>query len=169
MAMVSPAIIGKIGVVKSIVLSGVLMSTFSFSLIIIGWRGQFDHAEALASHGALWHFFYSKTTARVILIVGNVLTGCGQGIIWVAQGEFVGMCATEETKGFYYSLYWGLYMMSNILGSFVGAFMIRLSSGPSFYISMGVIMLVAAGLQSRIVLPRLTGVRASRASTARPE
>jgi hypothetical protein len=55
----------------------------------------------------------------------------------------VGACATEETKGFYYALYWGLYMMSNILGSLVGAVMIELSSGPTFYISMGCLMLLA--------------------------
>jgi len=146
MAMVSPAIIGKIGVVKAIVLSSVLMSSFSFSLIIVGWRGTLTPGDAAAVHGGLWHFFDSKTTAKIILVVGNALTGCGQGIIWVAQGEFVGMCATEETKGFYYALYWGLYMISNIAGNLVGSIMIKLSSGPAFYISMGCLMLVAAGL-----------------------
>jgi|ERR1712166_1312860 len=166
MAMVSPAIIGKIGVVKAIVLSAVLMSTFAFTLIITGWRGTLTVAEKAEQHGSVWKFFDSTTTAKVILVVGNVLTGCGQGIIWVAQGEFVGMCATEETKSFYYALYWGLYMMSNILGSLVGSIMIKLSSGPSFFITLGCIMLVVAGFQSRIRLPELTGVRASRSSHA---
>ena len=152
MAMVSPAIIGKIGVVKSIVVAGLLMSTFAFSLIIVGWRTlQVD--PHIASHGSEWQFWYNQTLAKTLLVIGNVLTGCGQGIIWVAQGEFVGACATEETKGFYYSLYWGLYMMSNIFGSLIGSFMIKLSSGPSFYLIMGCIMVVAAGFQSRIKLP----------------
>lgn len=74
------------------------------------------------------------------------------------------MCATEETKGFYYSLYWGLYMMSNIFGSLIGSFLIKLGSGPSFYFSMGCIMVIAAFGQSRIQLPELDDVRASRTS-----
>jgi hypothetical protein len=76
------------------------------------------------------------------------------------------MCATEETKGFYYALYWGLYMISNILGNLVGSIMIKISSGPAFYISMGCLMIVAAILQSRIKLPQLDDVRSSRASFA---
>lgn len=84
MAMVSPAIIGKLGVVKSITLAGLLMSTFSFTLIIVGWRSILTPEEIGAVHGGAWNFFYSKTTAKTLLIIGNVLTGCGQGIIWVA-------------------------------------------------------------------------------------
>jgi len=87
-------------------------------------------------------------------------------MIWVAQGEFVGMCSTEETKGFYYALYWSLYMMSNILGSLIGAVMIKISSGPSFYLIMGGIMLVVACFQTRIKLPELDDVRSSRTSAA---
>jgi hypothetical protein len=63
MAMVSPAIIGKIGVVKAIVLSSVLMSSFSFSLVIVGWRGTLTPEETAAEHGGVWKFFDSKMTA----------------------------------------------------------------------------------------------------------
>jgi len=59
MAMVAPAIIGKLGVVKSITLAGLLMSTFSFSLIIIGWRTLLKPDEIGAVHGGAWNFFYS--------------------------------------------------------------------------------------------------------------
>ena len=75
--MVSPAIIGKIGVVKSIVLSGTLMSTFAFTLIITGWRTTLTAQELAEPHGKVWYFFDKESTAKVILITGNILTGCG--------------------------------------------------------------------------------------------
>jgi hypothetical protein len=59
MAMVSPAIIGKIGVVKAIVLSAMLMSSFCWSLIIIGWQSTLTTEEKVGPHGGLYNFFYS--------------------------------------------------------------------------------------------------------------
>lgn len=81
------------------------------------------------------------------------MTGAGQGIIWVAQGEYVSLCATEDTKGFYYAMYWGLYMMSNILGNAIGAIILNYSSGPPFFITMGCLMLIVAVAQLFIVVP----------------
>ena len=40
--MIGPAIISKIGTKKSLVMAAVMMSMISFSLIVIGWRGNID-------------------------------------------------------------------------------------------------------------------------------
>ena len=139
------------------------MSTFAFSLIVIGWRTTLSPDLAAAykafemgtgpSPSSMGSFFYSKDTCVVILIIGNFLTGVGQGILWVAQGEYVGLCATEETKGFYYALYWGCYMMSNIFGNGIGAVMLSLSTGPIFFIGCGVWMLIVAFGHTKMIVP----------------
>ena len=142
--MLAPAIIGKIGIKRAIVLAATLMSMFSFSLIVTAWRGTIDPETAKMPHSSTWHFFYSTTTCKVILVIGNVMTGVGQGLLWVAQGEYISLCATESTKGFYYALYWAFYMLSNIVGNVAGGIIMTKSSGPSFFIIMGSLMLLVA-------------------------
>ena len=46
-------------------------------------------------------------------------------------------CATEETKGFYFALFWAYYVSSQIVGSFVGALLITRTTGPTFFMIMG--------------------------------
>lgn len=41
-----------------------------------------------------------------------MIVGFGMGVLWVAQGEYVSLCATEETKGFYFAHFWAFYMSS---------------------------------------------------------
>ena len=84
-AMLSPAVISKLGIKKSLVFSAALMSTFAFSLIIIGWRTtlsadkitEYRAAEVGLGPASVGSFFYKKETCRVILILGNFLTGVG--------------------------------------------------------------------------------------------
>jgi len=84
-AMLSPAIIGKLGIKRSLVFSAAMMSTFAFSLIIIGWRTtlsadkmeEYRAAEIGLLPASVGSFFYKKETCQFILILGNFLTGVG--------------------------------------------------------------------------------------------
>ncbi|CDW90524.1 major facilitator superfamily protein [Stylonychia lemnae] len=43
-------------------------------------------------------------------------------IKWVAGYKYISECASEETKGLYFSFFWGIYIISQILGSLLAAF-----------------------------------------------
>lgn len=62
-----------------------------------------------------------------MIILTAVFNGFGAGILWVAQGEYVTLCATEETKGFYFSYFFIIFMISQIIGNLVAAFVLKFS------------------------------------------
>jgi hypothetical protein len=47
-----------------------------------------------------------------ILVAASVLSGLGQALVWVGSGEYMALCATEKSKGFYFGFFWVLYMCS---------------------------------------------------------
>jgi MFS family permease len=53
-----------------------------------------------------------------------MLNGFGAGLLWVAQGEYVTNCATDETKGFYFSYFFIIFMISQIVGNLVAGFVL---------------------------------------------
>jgi len=89
-----------------------------------------------------------------ILYVGQVITGLGQSMIWVAQGEYISLCATDDTRGFYFGLFWSIYMSSQIFGNFTGAIIITRASGPTFFLIMGAIMFIGALLNIFLKKPK---------------
>ena len=62
--------------------------------------------------------------------------------MWVAQGEYMTMCTTSATKGFYFGYFWVWYMMAQVLGNLLGALIINRTTGPIFFIIMATMMLV---------------------------
>lgn len=87
-------------------------------------------------------FLTSQNVCITICFIGSILAGFGQAVLWVAQGEYMSSCATEETKGFFFGYFWVWYMASQIIGNFIGSYIIEDSSGPTFFLIMGAIMLV---------------------------
>ena len=71
-----------------------------------------------------------------MIIVTAILNGVGAGILWVSQAEYVTLCATEETKGFYFSYFFIIFMISQIAGNLGAAFMLRDHGQPPYYILM---------------------------------
>ena len=45
-------------------------------------------------------------------MISATLDGLGNAIQWVAQGKYIADCATEKTKGFFFSYFWAYYMAS---------------------------------------------------------
>lgn len=87
------------------------------------------------------------------MIAGSVIGGYGQAILWTAQGEYVSLCAKEETKGFYFGFFWTIYMSSQIIGNAIGGYIITKANGPVFFIIMFGIMLVAVLGFCFVILP----------------
>ena len=88
-----------------------------------------------------------------MMFLTSALSGLGQALISVVQGEYIALCATESTKGFYFGYFWLIYMQSQIIGNYVGAVIILKTDGPEFYMIMFAIMLVACYLYTFIKLP----------------
>ena len=66
----------------------------------------------------------SKGFLVTFLFVGAIMSGFGRGIAWVAQGEYTAQCATKETKGKLFSIFWFFYMSSQIIGNFIASLII---------------------------------------------
>lgn len=88
-----------------------------------------------------------------ILVAASVLSGLGQALVWVGSGEYMALCATEKSKGFYFGFFWVLYMCSQIFGNFLGAQTIEVASGPMFYIILGSMFLVATPMYCFLRVP----------------
>ncbi len=57
-------------------------------------------------------FLFNKTFIQVLSLVSAAVNGVGAGILWVAQGKFVGECANDTNKGFFFGYFWAFFMSS---------------------------------------------------------
>jgi predicted MFS family arabinose efflux permease len=70
------------------------------------------------------------------------MTGFGVALTAVVQGEYISLCANERTKGFYFGYFFAINQTSIVVGNLVGSILILKTSGPSFFLIMGLIMFV---------------------------
>lgn len=67
------------------------------------------------------NWFFSLLGMKILLVVTSMLNGFGAGLIWVSFGTYVAQCATEESKGYMFGLFWFIFNWCNIIGPFAGA------------------------------------------------
>ena len=67
------------------------------------------------------------------------LNGFGAGLLWVAQSAYVTSCATASTKGFYFSYFFVIFMISQIIGNLVAAFLLKYQGQALYYMVMAVL------------------------------
>lgn len=84
----------------------------------------------------------NRTFVVTQLFVGQVISGFGQSMVWVAQGDYVAFYGTEQTKGIFFAIFWSLYTGSLVVGNLLSAQLIKNASGVLFYFLMGSIILV---------------------------
>jgi hypothetical protein len=53
------------------------------------------------------------------------------------------LSTTTSNKGFYFGYFWACYASSQIFGNLLGALLIEKTTGPTFFVIMGSIMMVA--------------------------
>lgn len=58
------------------------------------------------------YIMYSDGFIYSILIFSSCICGFTTGVLWTAQGVYTADCATEESKGFYFSCFWTTYTFS---------------------------------------------------------
>ena len=69
-------------------------------------------------------FYYKRGFIITYLYLGSILSGVGSATAWIAQGEYTARCATEETKGKIFGIFWCLYMSSVVCGNFIASLII---------------------------------------------
>ena len=79
----------------------------------------------------------------VALYISSIVSGYGQAVVWVVQGEYISLCSNEDNKGFYFGFFWVLYESSQIFGNLTGALIIENTTGPMFFFIMFCIMVLA--------------------------
>ncbi|CDW90286.1 major facilitator superfamily protein [Stylonychia lemnae] len=75
----------------------------------------------------------------------QIIQGICLGLKWVAGNKYISQCATEETKGFYFGLFWGIFMISMVFGSLMAAFI-------SIHFKQTTFVLIMAGIATLSII-----------------
>lgn len=133
-ALISGAIRTKLGIKKTLVMGAVLLSTLPFGQILPSRR-----AELMRSNIKTESIAMSKSLNILFMVLSSVFTGVANSIIWVAEGEYISNCASEQNSGLYYGISGSFYVSSSILGNFVASLLVKELTLPFFFLVMGCI------------------------------
>jgi MFS family permease len=77
------------------------------------------------------------------MIISGICCGIGQSLLWTSQGFYISTCAepVEHNKGLYFSLFWSTYMLSQVFGNLLAAFIIDLLSQVTYFYIMAAVCL----------------------------
>ena len=134
----STALLKKLGIYKCLILGGFGHFCFVFAQIFPAIK--YDHRD-----NGNTTFFTSDGFITVFLIICATINGVGAALIWVSNGSYISACATPKTKGFFYGFFWIVYMMSQVVGSLIGAAILHSGKKETFfYCSLGVLAAFAS-------------------------
>ena len=100
----APRIVKKLGDRTTLILSSLCYVFYAVSFIFPVYRFELE-----ADGQDVSSFIYSDAFITTTLIAFAALTGLGAGPLWVGATNFIAECATEELKGFYNSLFLGIF------------------------------------------------------------
>ena len=90
-AILGASITSKIGLKQTFVVGFVCLSLMVFGQMLMAWRAEKNKNDNQDDAS----FLTSKKFVVAFLYITNIISGFGQAIIWVAQGEYISLCATE--------------------------------------------------------------------------
>ena len=67
-------------------------------------------------------------------------------MLWVAQGKYVGECANDEFKGFFFGYFWAFFMASQVFGNLIAALILGPLSQSTYYIVMTIVAFSGASI-----------------------
>lgn len=120
---------GMIGDIGTMAWGGVASIPFIAGLLIPAFKFEQPNND---------NWYFSTGFTYPVIMVISIINGLGQGAAESAQGKYIADCATEKTKGFFFSYFWAFYMGSQIVGNIITAFVL----GDIGQVSYVVIMLV---------------------------
>ena len=130
----SNIVCSKIGRQKTFAIGSFFLGMVIYTEIISAWKAD-NEIKGL-------DFIFSDSTIELFMIIGNILAGVGAAFIWVAQGEYISLCSTENTRGFLFGYFWVWNKMAEVFGNLAGAVTISRMSQHNFFILMSGLMLV---------------------------
>ncbi|CDW83344.1 major facilitator superfamily protein [Stylonychia lemnae] len=134
-SLVSTAVMNKVGV-KYCLAIGAVFDCFWILSSIFPYLQKQNPGDP--------RFIYSNAFIYLTTILSSIFDGLGNAIQWVAQGKYIADCATEKTKGFFFSYFWAYYMASQIVGNLLGALVIKQFDQIVFYLTMACFSILAS-------------------------
>lgn len=116
----SKSIVTKIGSTKLSMTIGAMC--YSFWIVCFLLPAYYAQFTADNETDKLNSFLMKPNFIKAMLVITAAINGAGAGILWTAQGSYMAECACDENKGFFNSYFWSIFMSSNIVGNFIGAF-----------------------------------------------
>ena len=90
---------------KVVVTVGALfLGCMTYVMIYPAWLKQISENERSG--------FANIYLIGTVCMLGYIIGGVGQAFLFVIQGEYLTLCATEKTKGFYIGYFWIFYNAS---------------------------------------------------------
>jgi MFS family permease len=79
------------------------------------FRAEYPENETLQN---MYGFIYG------LIFFCSMISGFGNALLWVTQGAYVAKCSDESNAGMFNGVFWVMFMSSQIVGNFLGAFVI---------------------------------------------
>ena len=102
-SLIAVFIMDKIGDIWTMALGAALSIPFILSCLIPAYRNYNQTSTS---------FVYNQYFVYVVVLFFSVFNGMGTGLAQTANGKYIGDCATENNKGFFYSYAWAFFMGS---------------------------------------------------------
>jgi MFS family permease len=97
---ISTSVLDKIGTKISLALGAISSSFWIAGNVFAAWKHQGPTSDS---------FVYSEWFVYSLLLILAAFNGITLAFLWVAQGNYISECATEATRGFYFSYFWAYY------------------------------------------------------------
>lgn len=133
----SSGFVNKLGLKPSMVLGATMNSLWVLQSLIPALKYKYRDNPSP-------EWYYSETFYYVINIFISAISGFFGSLLWVGEGTYISECATEETKGFYFSYFWMFYMQSQVFGNLIAALLLGKMDQVSYFTVMSLIAFTAS-------------------------
>jgi MFS family permease len=72
-------------------------------------------------------------------VLGAMVCGVSAGVLWVAQGIYIGQIAEENRKSEMFGLFWALMMVSQIFGNLLITFVLGKLSNLTYFMLLAIL------------------------------
>jgi MFS family permease len=125
----SSALVNKMGAKLSLFVGGLCYSFWILCFLPPAFYQ--DHKDSDS-------FIFNRSFITFLSLFSAAINGFGAGVLWVAQGKFVGECASDANKGFFFGYFWAFFMASQILGNLIAALILGKLAQSTYYVVMSV-------------------------------
>ena len=108
----SGAMFNRLGVKLCLLIAGTTNTLWILTMIFAAIKHEYPDIDSVVVKAP---FVYT------ISIIVSLINGAGVTLTTVAQGNYISNCATEETKGLFFSIFWAFYMGAQVFGNLIAS------------------------------------------------